>query len=104
MKKYIIAVLITLFAVQAFAARNHIGWRSIKGVHAYKTHTGLLYQMDYMIHNGCTKNYWYILPKNHPYYAEIKEMMLLARSMNRKVAIALEGCHEGYPIIRDAYY
>ncbi len=105
MRNLIVAtVLLLLFCTPAQVAGNYIGWHTVERVHAYKAHTGLLYEMDYMVHNSCTSSHWYILPSGHPYYAEINKLMVLARTMNRKIAITLEGCHEGYPVIRDAYY
>lgn len=106
MKKLTIAavVLMILAASNIYAAPASIGWRSITLVHTYRGHNGTLYQTDYMIHNGCPSNGWYINPKSHPYYKENHDLLTKARILNRKVIITLEGCFENYPVIRNVAF
>lgn len=97
MKKVLLGLILLMSSTVASAATEQLGWRTITVILTYKTHGGVLYQTDYMSANGCPSGGYYILPKTHPYYEENVELMNVARALNRKVHLSIEGVSSSTP-------
>jgi hypothetical protein len=90
----------TIFVSSISCAEQSTPPGDINTIYFYLTHTGVLIKHTTMLDpDACGRKDFYILPDSHLHFKEIYSLLLAAQMADKKVSLAIAGCHQGIPAI-----